>query len=194
MNRLPPVSTGPVATGRPAPEAGLSVRPRRPRGLVPDMGRPRGLVPEMGRPLGLVPEMGGRLGLVLLMGALALSACAGPSQQGGQAQADAETRAACQARAEQAYNQRNRAEIYGPQSQVNTPYSANYVPSMSDRGLSDLFAHDRMVSDCIRNTGTSSDRDQPASSPSPAPATPARPPSRRASPPSLIAPPPPPPQ
>jgi hypothetical protein len=161
-----PIFTGPVPTGLPAPEAGLSVRP--------------------------LP--GGLLGFALLMGGLALSACSGPSQQGGQAQADAETRAACQARAEQAYNQRNRAEIYGPQSQVNTPYSANYVPSMSDRGLSDLFAHDRMVSDCIRNTGTSSDRDQPASSPSPAPATPARPPSRRASPPSLIAPPPPPPQ
>jgi hypothetical protein len=103
---------------------------------------------------------------LVLMGAVVLSACErGP--QTGQAQADAETRAACQARAEDAYNQQNRAQIYGPQSQVNTPYSANYVPSMSDRGLSDLFVHDRMVNDCIRNTGTGADRTQPPSAPSP---------------------------
>jgi hypothetical protein len=92
--------------------------------------------------------------------AVMLSACQAPPTS-GQAQADAQTRAACQQRAEQAYEQQNRAEIYSPPSPVNTPYSADYIPDSSTRGLSDLFAHDRMVSDCVRNTGTGSERDEP---------------------------------
>ena len=102
-----------------------------------------------------------QLRFVVLASAVLLSACDAPPQT-GQARADAEARSACQDRAEQAYNQQNRAQIYGPPPTVNTPYSANYVPSMSDRGLSDLFVHDRMVNDCIRNTGAGSDRTQPA--------------------------------
>jgi len=103
------------------------------------------------------------LRLVAMLSAIALSACE-RAPASGQAQADAETRAACQQRAEQAYDQRNRAEIYSPPATVNTPYSANFVPATSDRGLSDLFAHDRMVSDCVRNTGTGTER-IPASAP-----------------------------
>jgi PBP1b-binding outer membrane lipoprotein LpoB len=96
----------------------------------------------------------------VLMGAILLSGCDAPPA-GGQAEADAQTRAACRQRAEQAYEQQNRAEIYSPSSSVNTPYSANYVPDSPERGLSDLFAHDRMVSDCVRNTGTGADRSVP---------------------------------
>jgi hypothetical protein len=96
----------------------------------------------------------------ILLGSLALSACA-TAPQSPQAQADAATRNACRQRAEQAYEQQNRAEIYSPPATVNTPYSANYVPNQTDRGLSDLFAHDRLVSDCVRNTGTNSDRTPP---------------------------------
>jgi hypothetical protein len=94
------------------------------------------------------------------LGVIALPACdhAPPSAQ---AQADAATRAACRQRAEQAYEQRNRGQIYSTQSQVNTPYSANYVPDVPNRGLSDVFAHDRMVSDCVRNTGTGAEPPSP---------------------------------
>lgn len=106
---------------------------------------------------------------LFVISAIALSACDGPPET-GQAQADADTRAACQQRANQVYDQQNRAEIFSPPPTVNTPYSANYVPSLSDRGLSDLFAHDRMVSDCVRNTGTNTDRNPP---PSPPPSPPA---------------------
>jgi hypothetical protein len=88
-----------------------------------------------------------------LLGALALSACAGGPQT-GQAQADAATGAACRQRADQVYDQQNRADIYSPASQVNTPYSGNYTPDVSGRGLSQLFVHDKLVSDCVRNTGT----------------------------------------
>jgi hypothetical protein len=98
---------------------------------------------------------------LLLATILALSACDAPPQS-PQAQADAATRNACRQRAEQAYEQQNRAAIYSPPATVNTPYSANYTPSQTDRGLSDLFANDRMVSDCVRNTGTGSERTPPA--------------------------------
>jgi hypothetical protein len=106
-------------------------------------------------------------GLLVLASLAALSACDSPPQT-GQAQADAETRSACEKRANQVYDQQNRGEIYSPQSQVNSPYSANYLPADTGRGLSDLFVHDRLVSDCIRNTGTGTDRTQPAAAP-PAP-------------------------
>jgi hypothetical protein len=108
-----------------------------------------------------------RLGLVAalasLSGSVLLSGCqnAPPPPASGQAQADAQTRMACQQRAEQAYDQQNRADIYSPQSSVNTPFSANYTPGISDRGLSQVFAHDRMVNDCIRNTGTGAERAPP---------------------------------
>lgn len=116
--------------------------------------------------VGLAFRMGRVVSVGLLLGAVGLSACGGPPQS-GQAQADADTRAACRARADRTYNQQNRAEIYSPPATVNTPFSANYVPSMSDRGLSDRFVYDRMISDCVRNTGTESDRSQPSSPPPP---------------------------
>jgi hypothetical protein len=98
-----------------------------------------------------------RLFLPALCCAVTLSACDGPPRT-GQEQANAATRAACQQRAEQAYDQQNRGEIYSPASSVNTPYSANYAPGGDNRGLSELFVHDRMISDCVRNTGTGADR------------------------------------
>jgi hypothetical protein len=111
------------------------------------------------------------MGFVCLVGAAALSACAAPPSS-GQAQADAQTRAACRQRADQAYDQQNRAAIFSPPSSVNTPFSSNYVPDNTTRGLSDLFAHDRLVSDCVRNTGTGTDRAVPAEPTAPGTAPP----------------------
>ena len=96
----------------------------------------------------------------LVLGAVAQCGCQAQPVS-GQAQADAATRAACRQRADQAYEQQNRGEIYGTASQANMPFSANYTPSVTDRGLSELFVHDRMVSDCIRNTGTGAELSQP---------------------------------
>jgi hypothetical protein len=120
---------------------------------------------------GAHPRLACRPGQILLVLSVVMSGCEAPPQS-GQAQADAETRAACQERASEAYNQRNRAEIYSPPPTVNTPYSANYVPAMSDRGLGDLFVHDRMVSDCVRNTGTGEERAAPSPPPLPLPPPP----------------------
>jgi hypothetical protein len=111
-----------------------------------------------------------RWGFVALLGVVVLSGCAGAPPT-GQAQADSQTRAACEKRANQVYDQQNRAEIYSPQSQVNSPYSANWTPDVTNRGMSDLFAHDRLVSDCVRNTGTGTDRTVPTAV-SPTAATP----------------------
>lgn len=93
--------------------------------------------------------------------AVALSACDRPPQS-AQEHADEATRAACRQRADETYNQQNRAEIYSPPPQVNAPFSGNYTPGITDRGLSDLFVHDRMISDCIRNTGTGAERNPPS--------------------------------
>ncbi|HBK05689.1 MAG TPA: hypothetical protein DDZ81_07465 [Acetobacteraceae bacterium] len=99
-----------------------------------------------------------------LLGAVALSACQAPPRN-VQAQADEQTRAACRAHAEQVYNQQNRATIYSPPPTVNTPYSGNFTPEVTNRGLSDLFAHDRLVNDCIRNSGAGAEASPPAKPP-----------------------------
>jgi|SRR4051794_38121841 len=97
----------------------------------------------------------------LFAGLVALSGCASPAPLTSQAQADAATRSACRQRAEAAYNQQNRGDIYGSASQVNTPFSGNVVPDKTGRGLSQLFSHDKMVDDCVRNTGTGAERSSP---------------------------------
>jgi hypothetical protein len=98
-----------------------------------------------------------RLPLCALSGALVLSAC-DAAPQTSQARADAETVAACRQRADEVYNQQNRGDIYSPASSENEPFSANYTPGDTTRGLSTLYAHDKLVSDCVRNTGTGAER------------------------------------
>jgi hypothetical protein len=96
--------------------------------------------------------------LFLLAGVVVLSGCSDQAPLGGQAQADAATQLACRQRAEAVYDQQNRGAIYSPASQVNTPYSGNYVPAATENGLSQLFIHNKMVSDCVRNSGTGAER------------------------------------
>ncbi len=108
------------------------------------------------------------LRLIALLGTIALTACGQTDASDGEATTDAATRVACRERADQIYNQQNRATIYSPMEAVNTPSSAGYAPGDNSRGLSDLFAHDRMVSDCVRNTGTQSERSEAPVAPAPA--------------------------
>jgi predicted small lipoprotein YifL len=99
-----------------------------------------------------------RFPLALL--ALSLAACAGPGPQPGsaQAQADAQTAAACRQRADAVYNMRHRDTIYAPPPDVNAPFSGSYGPGEEDRTLSQLFEHDSIISDCVRNTGAEGNR------------------------------------
>lgn len=105
--------------------------------------------------------------VVLLLPLLALIQCAPPPPPSGQARADAATRTACRERAEAAYNRTHRDSIYSITGR-DTPFSANYTPGVVDRGLAQQFGHENMIRDCIRNTGTETDR----SAPGPAEATP----------------------
>lgn len=106
--------------------------------------------------------------LVALLLPLALSQCAPPPALTGQTKADAATLNACRERADAAYDRTHRDSIYSISSR-DSPFSANYTPEVVDRGLSQRYGHDSMVRDCVRNTGTETDRTpgQPA-----APATP----------------------
>ena len=94
---------------------------------------------------------------VLILPLLLLVQCAPAPAPVGQARADAETVAACREHADEVYNRNNRDTIYTI-SNRDAPYSANYTPGVTDRGLSQLFAHDSMVRDCVRNTGTETNR------------------------------------
>jgi hypothetical protein len=121
--------------------------------------------------------------------AVALAGCAGSAPGGGgNIHGDAALEAACRQRADEIYDRQNRPAIYSPAPGVNSPFSGSYSPAVSDRGLSDLYARDTAIRDCVRNTGTGTDRvaQTPASAP-PATATgvtkagppPGSPPARR---------------
>jgi len=112
--------------------------------------------------------------VAILTGATALSACS-PAPQSPQARANAETLAACRQHAEEVDRQQNRGDIYSPASSVNTPFSSNYVPGITDRGLSQIYAHDRIVSNCVRNTGTGAESSPAPTARSPVPPPPAAP-------------------
>jgi hypothetical protein len=88
---------------------------------------------------------------------LALTQCAPPPPPTGQAKADAETLAACREHADAVYNRQYRDQIYSITNR-DVPYSTSYAPGVTDRGLAARFANQNMVNDCVRNTGTETDR------------------------------------
>ena len=106
--------------------------------------------------------------IVALAASLALVQCAAPPPPTAQQRADAATLAACREHADAVYDRNNRDTIYTISSR-NSPYSANYTPGVTDRGLAQRFDHENMVRDCVRNTGTETSR---SPSVEPAPATP----------------------
>ena len=95
-----------------------------------------------------------------LLVCIALAGCThGAPPPSAQARADAAAVAACRERADQVYEQQNRATIYSPQAAVNTPSSGAYAPGgAGDRGLASLYARDSLIRDCVRNTGSETDR------------------------------------
>lgn len=99
----------------------------------------------------------GRLGLI---GLLPLMAACATQPQTAQSRADAATEAACRQRADEIYNRRYRDQTYNVQQTQNTPFSGNYT-TPPDRGLSQMYTRNSLVRDCIRNTGTETDRSLP---------------------------------
>jgi hypothetical protein len=99
---------------------------------------------------------------ILALAVLGLTGCV--AEPAPVSRADAATEAACRHRADQIYDQQNRGDIYRPPAAVNTPFSSNYLPGVSDRGLSEEYAHEKAISDCVRNTGTGSERGEAGNS------------------------------
>jgi hypothetical protein len=95
--------------------------------------------------------------VVFVLPLLALTQCTPPPPPTGQAKADAETLAACRQHADAVYNRQYRDQIYTI-TNTNVPYSTGYAPGVTDRGLATRYQHDNMVNDCVRNTGTETDR------------------------------------
>ena len=73
--------------------------------------------------------------------------------RGGAQKVDLQTQAACRERANEIWEQQDRAEIYKPNSSVNTPFSANWEPDVPSRGLADQYAYGKTVADCERDSG-----------------------------------------
>lgn len=95
-----------------------------------------------------------------LLGCLAIGACSfGGPPLSGQALANRQTLEACRQRANQVYDLQHRGEIYRPPPAIDTPYSGAFAPGgLNDRRLSELYTQNQLVNDCVRNTGTQTDR------------------------------------
>jgi hypothetical protein len=82
---------------------------------------------------------------------------------GGAPKVDLQTQAACRERANEIWEQQDRANIYKPNSSVNTPFSANWEPDVPSRGLADQYAYGKTVADCERESGSGSEQPNPVS-------------------------------
>ncbi|HET7882337.1 MAG TPA: hypothetical protein VFL55_15730 [Acetobacteraceae bacterium] len=97
---------------------------------------------------------------------LMLAQCDPPPPPVGQARADAATLSACREHADAVYDRTHRDTIYTINSQ-NSPFSGGYLPAPVNAGLSDRYGRDNMVRDCVRNTGTETNRSATSTTPPP---------------------------
>ena len=100
---------------------------------------------------------------------LALAACSagsmggasgdavGPSGTAAQNQTNLETQQACRQQVNEMVDKQSRPEIYAANSSLNTPFSANFLPNVSSRGLSGQFGYERALADCERGAATGPD-------------------------------------
>jgi len=103
-----------------------------------------------------------------------MSGCAFPASP--QSHTDRATLAACRDYASRVYDERNRGDIYSI-SQAGLPYSNSYQSGYQNLDLAQKYRNDQIVDDCVRNTGTETDREDTAapSSDQPLPANQAPP-------------------
>ena len=114
-------------------------------------------------PLFAMLALGGCSAGSLAPGGSSAGGSAGSSASGPvtDSRTDLATQTACRTRANEMYDRRNRAEIYSANSTINSPFSANYQPGTTNQGLAERFSFEQMVSECIRNAGTGSERPVP---------------------------------
>ena len=104
-------------------------------------------------------------------GMLALAACAGdfaagsgsgslpvgPSGAAGGTPTSLQAQENCRQHVDQTFDKQNRPTIYAANPSVNTPFSANYDPTVANRNLSNQFAYEQSVAAC-EHGGIASDR------------------------------------
>ncbi len=100
----------------------------------------------------------------VLAGLVVLAACSAGGGSQPLSVTDRDTAAACRQQANNTYAIQNRDQIYRIQSPF-TPQSSTGLTDLPTRGLSDQFAQQRMIQDCIRNTGTETSRTLGAAGP-----------------------------
>jgi hypothetical protein len=112
---------------------------------------------------------------------LALSACSagpmggssgeavGPSGTASGGRTDLATQHACRQRVNEMYETRNRADIYVPNSTLNSPFSANSQVGVPSSGLSSRYAFEKSIAECEHDSATGPDQ---AAAPTPSPAPP----------------------
>lgn len=95
-----------------------------------------------------------------LLAVLPLIGCQSPAPapRNSQASMDAAILETCRQRANEIYDKQNRAEIYSPQYNANTPLSGTYVDSALTRGLSARYAYEQMVQQCVRTASVTTER------------------------------------
>jgi len=78
-----------------------------------------------------------------------------------QSHTDRATLAACRDHASQVYDRNNRGAIYSI-NQAGLPFSDSYVPGNQTIDLAARYHNDQVVDDCVRNTGTETNREDTA--------------------------------
>jgi hypothetical protein len=87
---------------------------------------------------------------------------------------DQATLAACRSYASQVYDRQNRGTIYSI-NQSGLPFSNSYLAENQTATLAAQYANENLIDDCIRNTGTQINRNNPQSAvPIQPPPTPSR--------------------
>jgi hypothetical protein len=102
---------------------------------------------------------------------IGLGGCAIPASP--QSHTDRATLAACRDYANRVYDRNNRGDIYSI-NQVGLPYSSSYMEGSQTNSLAAQYGNQRLIDNCVRNTGPETGDDTPPTAPSTA-AAPARP-------------------
>jgi hypothetical protein len=103
-----------------------------------------------------------------LFGGRTSSDAVGPSGVAASGQTDLPTQQACRRRVNEMYDIRDRGEIYAANPSANTPFSANYLAGVPNRGLSNQFAYEQTLAECERNARSDAQSVQTPLPPAPA--------------------------
>jgi hypothetical protein len=109
-----------------------------------------------------------------------MAGCAFPASP--QSHTDRATLTACRDYASRVYDERNRGDLYTI-NQTAAPASGSYIRDYGTNDLAAKYRNEQVVDDCVRNTGTQTNREDtasPAGAPLPtgAPLSPGAPPGK----------------